>query len=175
MISDARLRAHLLSVFHGLRLANEGWVPTSDMNVAGMEAVHLGRIRMICKQLAEAELIKFRPLPGDSGAGIAGMSKITAHGSDVMEGRAQARIALEFVTPAGTSVQRATGRLVADSSADAPTARSGNSAAKALPDVEAKKAQPEPTPELFTLRPGLWGMSIDLKEAYRRLRRRFVG
>lgn len=174
MISDTRLRAHLLSIFHGLRHANEGWVPTSDMNFAGMEAVHLGRIRMICEQLAEAELIKFRSLLEDSGAGIAGMSKITAHGSDVVEGLAQARIALEFATPASTSDQQATGRLVVESSANAPTARSGNPVANALPNVEAQKTQPEPTPELLTLRPGLWGMSIDLKEAYRRLRRRFV-
>jgi hypothetical protein len=30
----------------------------------------------------------------------------------------------------------------------------------------------EPTAEIFTLKPGIWGMSIDLKEAWRRLRTR---
>jgi hypothetical protein len=34
------------------------------MNFGGMEAVHLDRIRAVCKQLADAGLIKFKPLRG---------------------------------------------------------------------------------------------------------------
>jgi hypothetical protein len=63
-----------------------GWVPTSDMNLGGIEAVSLGRVRSVCEQLAEAGLITFKPLLGDSGTGIVGMSKISGHGSDVVEG-----------------------------------------------------------------------------------------
>jgi hypothetical protein len=36
-------------------------------------------------------------------------------------------------------------------------------------------ASPEKPGELLTLKPGIWGMSIDLKEAWRRLRRRLQG
>ena len=178
MISDARLRVHLLSTFHGLRNSNDGWVPTSDMNLGGMEAVHLGRIRSVCEQLAEAGLIRFKPLPGDAGGGIVGMSKITGHGSDVLEGLAQAKIALEFAASPAAMVQQektAAGKVVADPSADLPVVRRGGLAETALPNEEAKTEPPQPIAELFTLRPSLWGMSIDLKEAYRRIRRRLVG
>lgn len=64
MISDAKMRAHLLWTVHRLRDSNTGWVPSSDMNFGGLEAVALGRIRAICEQLAEAGLIHFKPLPG---------------------------------------------------------------------------------------------------------------
>jgi hypothetical protein len=178
VISDAKLRAHLLSTFHGLRDSNDGWVPTSDMNLGGIEAVHLGRIRTICEQLAEAALIRFKPLSGDSSSGIVGMSKITGHGSDVVEGLAQAKIALEFATSSDDMVQpetMAAGGFVADLGADVPVVRTEGLAETAPPSAEAKNEPAQPTPELFTLRPTLWGMSIDLKEAYRRIRRRFVG
>lgn len=174
MISDAKIRAHLLSTFHGLRHSNDGWVPTSDMALGGMEAVHLARIRTICEQLAEAGLIKFKPLRGDSGAGIVGMSKITGHGSDVVEGLVQASIALDLASSPSTSVRQAAGPLVAGASADVPAAPGRDTTARALPSAEVKNAQPELIAELLTLRPSLWGISIDLKEAYRRLRRRFA-
>jgi hypothetical protein len=44
MISDARMRAHLLSTIHGMRNSNTGWVPVSDMNFGGLEPVDPGRI-----------------------------------------------------------------------------------------------------------------------------------
>jgi hypothetical protein len=143
-----------------------------------MEAVHLGRIRSVCEQLAEAGLIRFKPLPGEAAGGIVGMSKITGHGSDVLEGLAQAKIALEFAASPGAMVQQekaAVGELGAHPNADVPVVRRGGTAETALPNVEAKKEPAQPIAELFTLRPSLWGMSIDLKEAYRRIRRRLVG
>jgi hypothetical protein len=106
------------------------------------------------------------------------MSKITGHGSDVLEGLAQAKIALEFAASPAAMVQQektAVEEVVADPSADLPVVRRGGLAETALPNVEAKKEPPQPIAELFTLRPSLWGMSIDLKEAYRRIRRRLVG
>jgi hypothetical protein len=173
MISDARIRAHLLSVFHGLRSSNDGWVPTSDMNLGGMEAVSLGRIRNVCEQLAEADLIKFKPLPSGSGS-IVGMCKITGHGSDVAEGLSQASIALEFSTPSGGGAEeRMTEEgLFAGRSADAPILRGDVLDQGGSRKVEVATVPAQPV-ELFALRPTLWGMSIDLKEAYRRVRRRF--
>jgi len=178
VISDARLRAHLLSTFHDLRNSNDGWVPTSDMNLGGMEPVHLGRIRSVCEQLAEAGLIRFKPLPAGAGGGIVGMSKITGHGSDVLEGLALAEIALEFAASPRAVVQQeetAVGELAARPSADLPVVRRGGLADTALPNEEAKTEPSQPIAELFTLRPSLWGISIDLKEAYRRIRRRLAG
>ena len=71
MISDAKMRAHLLSAIHGLRNSNTGWVPVSDMNFGGLEPVTPGRIHTVCEQLAEAGLIAFKPAPGgpDNGLG----------------------------------------------------------------------------------------------------------
>jgi hypothetical protein len=96
MISDAKMRAHLLSALHGLRNSNTGWVPVSDMNFGGLEPVSPGRILSVCEQLAEAGLIVFKPAPGGPDGGFVGMSKITGHGCDVVDGLAAPRIALEF-------------------------------------------------------------------------------
>lgn len=74
MISDVAMRTHLLSTVHGLRDSNTGWVPVSDMNFGGFQAVSFGRIGAICEQLAEAGLILFKPLPSSDGS-LVGMSK----------------------------------------------------------------------------------------------------
>jgi hypothetical protein len=63
MISDAKLRAHLLSVIHPLRDNNGSWVPTSDMNFGGLKPVGPGRILAVCEQLAEAGQVVFKPTP----------------------------------------------------------------------------------------------------------------
>jgi hypothetical protein len=170
MIPDAKMRAHLLSTLHGLRGSNTGWVPTSDMNFGGLEPVTPGRIRSVCEQLAEAGLIHFKPLPGGADRGLVGMSKITGHGCDVVDGLAVSRIALEFPSNAQSE----------PTSAPAVAAPSGTSVT--LPGAEvsetstiaAHSSSPETQAgvELFILKPSIWGMSIDLKEAYRRVRRK---
>jgi hypothetical protein len=90
------MRAHFLSTIHPLRNNNGGWVPTSDMNFGGLEAVTPGRIRAIYEQLREAGLIVFKPLPGGSDGGFVELSKITGHGCDVVEGVRPSTLALEF-------------------------------------------------------------------------------
>jgi len=170
MIPDAKMRAHLLSTLHGLRDSNTGWVPTSDMNFGGLEPVTPARIRSVCEQRAEAGLIHFKPLPGGADRGLVGMSKITGHGCDVVDGLAVSRIALEFPSNAQSE----------PTSAPAVAAPSGTSVT--LPGAEvsetstiaAHSSSPETQArvELFILKPSIWGMSIDLKEAYRRVRRK---
>ncbi len=108
MISDAKMRAHLLSTLHGLRNSNTGWVPVSDMNFGGLETVTPGRILTVCEQLAEAGLIVFKPAPGGPDGGLVGMSKITGHGCDVVDGLAASRIALEFPQKKQSSLVRRT-------------------------------------------------------------------
>jgi hypothetical protein len=140
------------------------------MNFGGLEPVTPGRIRSVCEQLAEAGLILFKPLPGGPDRGLVGMSKITGHGCDVADGLAVSRIALEFPSnaqseptsvpavagPSGTSVALP-GAEVSGRSTIAPHSSS--------PETQAGA-------ELFILKPSIWGMSIDLKEAYRRVRRK---
>jgi hypothetical protein len=167
MISDAKMRAHLLSALHGLRNSNTGWVPVSDMNFGGLEPVSPGRILTVCEQLAEAGLIVFKPAPGGPDGGFVGMSKITGHGCDVVDGLATARIALD--TP--QKVQSGPASAVASPASASlplqrPDAAGKSSAAQAALESNIQS-------EVLVLKPTFWGMSIDLKEAYRRVRRRF--
>jgi hypothetical protein len=76
MLSDARMRAHLLSALHGLRNSNTGWVPVSDMNFGGLEPVSPARILIVCEQLAEAGLIVFKPAPGGPDGGLVGITTL---------------------------------------------------------------------------------------------------
>ncbi len=171
MISDAKIRAHLLTTFHGLRENNAGWVPTSDMNLGGLEAVTLGRIRAVCEQLAEVGLIVFKPLPSDPGAGTVGMSKITGHGCDVVDGLANSRIALEFLNK--TRVGPESSSTVAGLTGDGASSQRPEATRDPAPTVQSSDVRIPEHPagtELLTLKPTIWGMSVDLKEAYRRVR-----
>jgi hypothetical protein len=161
MLSDARMRAHLLSALHGLRNSNTGWVPVSDMNFGGLEAVTPGRILTVCEQFAEAGLIVFKPAPGGPDGGLVGMSKITGNGCDVVDGLAASRIALEFPQKQSEPIPVAPPAKphLADASPGAQSA--------GAPATDARS-------EVLILKPTLWGMGIDLKEAYRRVRRRWL-
>lgn len=173
MISDAKMRAHLLSAIHGLRNSNSGWVPVSDMNFGGLEPVTPGRVRTVCEQLAEAGLMAFKPAPGGPDGGFVGMSKITGHGCDVVDGLATSRIALDFPqnvqpdpAPSAAAVASPAGANLPIQRTDA-AGRSASAQAQAAPESNVQS-------EVLILRPTLWGMSIDLKEAYRRVHRRWV-
>lgn len=163
MISDAALRTHLLSTLHGLRNSNTGWVPVSDMNFGGLEPVAPGRIRTVCEQLAEAGLVAFKPAPGEIDGGLIGMSKISGHGSDVVEGLSAARIALEF-PPLRQAVPTAAPRQQPSQDDDSDTVDKPSLAAPAANNRS----------EIFILKPTLWGVGIDLKEAYRRAVRKWT-
>jgi hypothetical protein len=53
------------------------------------------------------------------------------------------------------------------------TAKVGSISGRELPLLDKLAPPVEKTAEVITLKPGIWGMSIDLKEAARRLRRYF--
>ncbi|WP_439925604.1 hypothetical protein [Nitrobacter sp. JJSN] len=173
MISDAKMRAHLLSALHGLRDSNTGWVPTSDMNFGGLEPVTPGRIRTVCEQLAEVGLIVFKPLPGGPDGGLVGMSKITGHGSDVVDGLTIARIALDFPQKVQPEPASSAAAVASPAGASLPMQRAD---ASGISSGAQSQAAPESNiqSEVLILRPTLWGMSIDLKEAYRRVHRKWV-
>jgi hypothetical protein len=170
MLSDARMRAHLLSALHGLRNSNTGWVPVSDMNFGGLEPVSPGRILTVCEQLAEAGLIVFKPAPGGPDGGLVGMSKITGHGCDAVDGLATARIALDIPQKVQSGPASPAAAVASPASASLPLER---------PDAAGKSAAAQAASEsniqseVLVLKPTLWGISIDLKEAYRRVRQWF--
>lgn len=91
MTSDADLRSHLLSVLHDLRCKNGGVVPVSDMNFAGFNAAILGRIPVVCEQLAKGGFITFGPTPVGYNPMFVGLAKITELGCDAVEGFAMQR------------------------------------------------------------------------------------
>ncbi len=95
-MADAEIRGHLLTVFHRLRHSNGGWVPTSEVNLAGMEAMDRQVIDMICQHLSEAGLIDWRPLRGAEEGSSVGMARIRGHGVDVIEGKASPSINVTF-------------------------------------------------------------------------------
>lgn len=112
MISDAMLRAHLLSTLHGLRNNNTGWVPVSDMNFGGMEPVAPARIRTICEQLDEVGLVSFKVAPGELDGGFVGMLKISGHGSDVVQGLSASSLALDFSNVGQTDAPAAVAEII---------------------------------------------------------------
>jgi hypothetical protein len=61
------------------------------MNFSGVPVTQ-GQVASICDQMAGANLITFKPLRGEGGF-IVGMTKITGHGSDVVNGLAIPSIA----------------------------------------------------------------------------------
>ena len=83
------------------------------------------------------------------------MSKITGHGCDVVDGSATASIALSFPDTAGSDPAPSVVDTSTDTTPRVDTGHNGES-------------------EVLLLRPTIWGVGIDLKEAYRRLRRRWA-
>lgn len=87
MTSDADIRGKVLSAIYQSRHNADGWVPLSDMSVAGIEANDRRAIGTICQHLATAGLIDWKPLHGPQAGAILGMGRITGLGVDVTEGR----------------------------------------------------------------------------------------
>lgn len=84
-MTDAELRGQLLRCFYDLRHSNGGWVPTSDIILSGGPLVDRHMIGGICGQLADANLIRWKPLIGAEEGFIIGMAQITALGVDVID------------------------------------------------------------------------------------------
>jgi hypothetical protein len=96
--TDAAVRGHLLTVIYELRHKNGGWVPTSDMNLAGLDETNGQIIRAVCQHLSDAGLIDWKPSPGSDGF-IVGMARIKGRGVDVIEGTALPSINITLPNP----------------------------------------------------------------------------
>ncbi len=160
--SDAEIRGWLLKHFHGLRDANGGWVPADEI-VLSPHPVSRPAIANACQHLAEAGYIRWEPFNPPIGQHAIGRAKITGTGIDVVTGAREPTIDIRF-----PGIGR---REVAVASALVPKeAKSKSSEAEYLPEVpptSARDSQQKP-PELVTLKPTFMGMSIDLKELWRR-------
>lgn len=147
-MSDAELRGRLLKHFYGLRHSNSGVVPVSNEILSGGEPINDHVIRSICGHLATAGLIEWTPYL--SGVTI-GQARITAYGVD----------AVELTRDPGINIcfhDTATAPTAVAIPAPAPTVVS---ALAAVSPVDLPKG------EMFTLKPSLWGFSVDLKEVFR--------
>jgi hypothetical protein len=91
---EAEVRRQLLSNFYQLRHNAGGWVPTSEMNLAGLESIDRNVVGTVCRHLADAGLIEWKPLLGADEGVIVGMARITGTGVDVVEGRKIPSIAI---------------------------------------------------------------------------------
>ena len=94
MATDAEIRGHLLTVFYQLRHNAGGWVPTSEINLAGMEQIDQRVIGTVGQHLADAGLIEWKPLRGAEVGFVVGTARITGLGVDVIEGEASPSINL---------------------------------------------------------------------------------
>jgi len=92
-VSDVQLRGKILQVLYDRRNNADGWVPISDIDVAGGPPVSLGEISSVCRQLSDANLMRWKPLVG---GGIAGVGQITGQGLDVVETGSSSTLRIEF-------------------------------------------------------------------------------
>lgn len=149
-MSDAKLRGQLLSHFYDLRHRNGGLVPVNSLVVVGLVHVSDDVIAGVCRQLASAGLIEWT---GYLGGPVIGSARITALGVDAVERASTPGISIHYP---GTATTPSNATTPAEETPIAPTTLTA-------PPAEVQSR------ELFTLKPTLWGMSIDLREAYRRL------
>jgi hypothetical protein len=95
-MKDSELRGKLLKVFYDRRHNAQGWVPTSDIDVSGADTADRQMIGGVCRQLEDANLIRWKPLLGAQEGFVIGMAQITAFGVDIVEGAAPSPISISF-------------------------------------------------------------------------------
>jgi len=142
---DGELRGYLLKHCYDLRHYNGGTVPVTSVIFGGTEAVTDSKIASIARQLADAALISWRPRPREEADFIIGEAAITAHGVDVAEGTRIASINIGL-----------------------PAASKAEMTSAAPLEMHGSPAEP-PRSRLFTFKLSIYGLSIDLEEAFRRL------
>lgn len=152
-MNDSELRGKMLKSFYDRRHNNDGWVPTSDMDFG--ELIQRQMVGSVGRQLADAGLIRWNPLSGAQEGFIIGMGQITGFGVDVIENTRHSPI--NIVLP-GTATKP-------PPEIAAPVKQ--NSVATAEPH------QIMPEPEILSLKPSFYGVSVDLKALYRRLQKSF--
>lgn len=153
-MKDAELRGQMLKVFYDRRHNAQGWVPTSDMEFSSEEMVDRQTIGTVGQQLADAGLIRWKPLVGSQEGFVIAMAQITGLGVDVVE--SSARSPINIVLP--------------DSN---PTQQPHSPPPKEPSLIQAHSEEQKQEPEIFTLKPSVYGVGVDLKALYQRMVKRF--
>jgi hypothetical protein len=170
-VTDAEIRGVLLKTFHDLRHNAGGWVPTSDMNLSPA-AISPQVIGGVCRQLADVGLIDWKPLRGAQGF-VIGMARITGKGVAACDAGVSDDIAVRFpgtgrldegVVGSPSSASPTVSKPLVQASARSEPSAPGQSPLEASTRISSAEAK---RTELLTLKPTLWGMGIDLKEASR--------
>jgi hypothetical protein len=164
-MTDAEIRYRLLTIFYELRHNNDGRVPTSDMNLSGSEPVSRQAIGNVCQQLADARLIEWKPLTGANEQLVIGMAIITGHGVDVVERRRESSIDIRF--PGTDQREVAAAAALVQKEAESKSRELEHLPEALIPPTSAQESRQKPA-EVVTLKPTFMGMSIDLKELWRR-------
>jgi len=155
-MTDAEIRGRLLEHFCNLRHSNGGWVPASDLIFSGGAPVRWETIAGVCGQLADVGLIEWKPLRGHEGI-IDGNAKITGQGVAAVEAGRSSEIDIRFPSKNATAP-------------GAPSMTNDPPISDALTEVrEAETSSTSETKDILTLKPTFMGMSIDLKEVWRRI------
>ena len=161
-MTDAELRGKLLTIFYERRHNNDGWVPTSEMNLSGSDHVSRQAIGAVCRQLAGAGYIEWKPLSQELAIGLA---RITGPGVDVVTGAQAPIIDIRFPEMGQRDVPEASALVPKETESKLSELEYPPEAP--IPPTSAQESRQKPT-ELITLKPTFMGMSIDLKELWRR-------
>ena len=93
-MTDAELRARLLSHFYRLRHSNGGFVPVDDVILGGIEPITRDAIGGVCRHLGEAGLIEWTGYL--SQGHVIGSARITGPGIDAIERGSSANLEIRF-------------------------------------------------------------------------------
>lgn len=154
-MKDAELRGKMLKVFCDRRHNAQGWVPTSDMEFSSEELIDRQMIGTVGRQLADAGLIRWKPLVGSQEGFVIAMAQITGLGVDVVDD--PARSPINIVLPNSKTIEQP--HSTAPGREPSP--------------VQIGSQEEKEEPEIFTLKPNVYGVCVDLKALYRRMLKRF--
>ncbi len=167
-MTDAELRGRLLSYFYGLRNSNAGWVPVSDVILSGLERVSDEAIAGVCRQLADGGFIEWTAyLQGPT----IGSVRIKGPGVDAVERGKSTSLEIRFPNAGRPDLPAAMPAIKEPERINLTVGL--KLLQEHLPAEEAKarlRQPPQKPPDLVTLKPTFMGMSIDLKELWRRFR-----
>ncbi|TRL30834.1 hypothetical protein FM996_15355 [Methylosinus sporium] len=148
-MTDAEIRGWLLAHFHKLRDVNGGWCPVDDI-VLSPHPVSRPAIANACEHLADAGYVRWEPFNPPIEQHTIGRAKITGSGVDVVTKTRTPIIDIRFPG------------MEERSRPPEPSAPLSEVAGAPSASIESRRN------ELLTLRSS-WGISIDLKELWRRI------
>jgi hypothetical protein len=193
-MNDAEIRGLLLKLFFDRRENAGGNVPVSDMELSH-HGVSRGTIILACQHLGDADLIEWTPMTGVQEGIIVGIGRIAGRGLDVINGLAEAAIAVTLPSSSNPAAEGLTTdhplygihpmrianwqRHGVDAIEADLLNRGGMTYVGGPPEAREQARRwvrymrdrdKAKEPEILGLKPGLWGVTVDLKALARWLR-----